>query len=576
MLIAKGALCIAIATSVGQRGPVPFPKTPSFQRPVDFISWYDAAVKRGATDDAYGRYKKFMPGLVGSDIDPGDWVRFSGMLTGEGWDDGPIPWKPAEHRDWEISHGLTADVLRQFVAAAAKKHLAAPSGLSPRIENKRNLFSNIPLSHAKYMDQCARGVLEAAWRAEDGKASAAALLKAFSTNLRAVRQLEQGLFFVEHTAAHDIRRVTYEHIAWAFAHEVLAGKDAKKLRATLRKLDDDPVDIRRALRGEAAALLDALQYVFGPYRGGGSSKLNANRFREVTGVTMGANRMAIGARLTTDPAGTARAIADMFKAFDRAMAPPYDTAHEVDIQRAGNEAVRLNQITRAMLLQHLWLSAYQSAMRAETHRRANRVLVELMVYKDKKGKWPKKLSSLGSKTMRKIGEDPYARKGFVYIRTDDGPLLYSVGRDGKDDRGTHADDWGYSRPDGDFVFWPIPDGSKLIAAVKLGDAEEEQTTRIADIGDKLVDKEVTVVAMVAQVSSRPSRKYGRRYSVVLGQGGDKIELTYYEDLARKLSAKQEIEAGLTVRVIGIVEKTKNGFRLRLRDADNLVVERPGG
>ena len=97
-------------------------------------------------------------------------------------------------------------------------------------------------------------------------------------------------------------------------------------------------------------------------------------------------------------------------------------------------------------------------------------------------------------------------------------------------------------------------------------------TAISDIGEGMEDREVTVVARVSGVEARPSRKYGRRYNVTLSEGDASILLYYFEDIAKQLSAKQVIEVGQTVRAIAVVTKSKNVLRLKLRDADYLVVE----
>ena len=82
------------------------------------------------------------------------------------------------------------------------------------------------------------------------------------------------------------------------------------------------------------------------------------------------------------------------------------------------------------------------------------------VYKLKERKWPAKLEDLAIEDLKTLRIDPYSDKDFVYKLTKDGPLLYSIASDGKDDGGRHDPKWGESSEGGDYVFWPVQDDAR--------------------------------------------------------------------------------------------------------------------
>jgi hypothetical protein len=100
--------------------------------------------------------------------------------------------------------------------------------------------------------------------------------------------------------------------------------------------------------------------------------------------------------------------------------------------------------------------AHVLVARTEAWRRATQLLYALHCDHARTGHWPAKLSDLRSMP-RLCRTDPFSGKDFVYHVTIDGPLLYSVGMNGKDDGGKHDPHWG-EKTDGDYVFWPVQHG----------------------------------------------------------------------------------------------------------------------
>jgi hypothetical protein len=409
---------------------------------------------------------------------------------------------------------------------------------------------------------------------EDGKVSAKGLIGAIETDLRVARQLDQPTFMIEAMTAAAIRRSAYKNAVWGLAHGVFAPNDVERLREVLRKADAEPIEFAGTMRGEAAIMLDTLQYIFGPISPGGTPKFNANRCREATGQTMGADRLGLGSRLVTDVAGTAKAILDAHVAASRKIGPTFDEAGLREIPSAMNQMERLNAVTKTLFFNAGAGASrvYLTNVQAETLRRVTQLLVELFAYKNAKGKWPKKLSALDKAVVRRVGEDPFAGKPFRYRLTKEGFLLYSVGPNGKDDNGEQAKASDVGGWDGDLVFWPIPGGDKIVAAGSLIQKQDKDLTPISAIGAGLEGKKISVAAKIKEVSSEPNPRYGRLYVITLEQDGKTVDLVYGSKLAQQLAGAENIKPGKTVRATATVVKELDAFRLELQDAKDLVVE----
>ena len=89
-------------------------------------------------------------------------------------------------------------------------------------------------------------------------------------------------------------------------------------------------------------------------------------------------------------------------------------------------------------------------------------MLRLFEHADTHGAFPLSLEDLeGTSEI-----DPFTGEPFIYRLTDDGFTLYSAGLDRDDDGGKHDGRFGEKRggvygkapaPDGDYVFWPLPD-----------------------------------------------------------------------------------------------------------------------
>jgi hypothetical protein len=109
-----------------------------------------------------------------------------------------------------------------------------------------------------------------------------------------------------------------------------------------------------------------------------------------------------------------------------------------------------------------WGRRIENRARVVCRQRGNAAVMAIFAHEDAAGSLPTALDGLDGATVI----DPLTGEPFIYRLTDDGFILYSVGLDGDDDGGVHHPDWGRQRPtfenpspepDGDYVFWPLPE-----------------------------------------------------------------------------------------------------------------------
>ena len=75
--------------------------------------------------------------------------------------------------------------------------------------------------------------------------------------------------------------------------------------------------------------------------------------------------------------------------------------------------------------------------RGEARLELTRLAAALAVYRADHGEYPADLSALVPAVLPQLPTDLYTGKPFVYHRTKDGYLLYSLGDNGTDDGGSH-------------------------------------------------------------------------------------------------------------------------------------------
>ena len=148
---------------------------------------------------------------------------------------------------------------------------------------------------------------------------------------------------------------------------------------------------------------------------------------------------------------TLREINAYFDALDEWSAMPHHLAagRADHIERMSSESDNpfikafLPSLTRARIL-------YE---RIIAERRATHLIVRLIVYCGKTGRFPRKLGKLDLPDLDELRVDPFSGRNFAYKRKGDSFTLYSIADNLKDDGGKHDPKW----ENGDFVFWPVQD-----------------------------------------------------------------------------------------------------------------------
>jgi len=563
-----------------------FPSLPDFKRRVDYVGYF-ASMQGSAKSsrNAYPEYAAFMPGLVDSKVQPNQWPKFKGMLTTpleelphqnfgrDGkptWPPGPGPWLPKHHPLWQVSYHVTMNVLAKYRAATEKSKLIPPITLDSSAEDRNNRLIHLRFPHLMPLDDCAKGVLETAWRiGEDGEVEARALGEAIEANLRLAGQMKNCLTVPEFSAQCAIRKMTYEHILWGFAHGVFYERNANTLFKLLQEVDKKEIDAELTAAGECAIWLDAIQYIYSPFDGG--PKFNGNRYRDITGQSMGGGAgigAGISARVDASPAAEiARKILDTHRSMQRQMKVGYATSNHGSLIALADQLRNAHGVTKGMFMtgHHVLASAYTLAAEAEAHRRAAQIVAAMHAYKKARKDWPKDLAVLGKRINRKVLRDPYGSDEFVYQVTDDGPILYSVGTNGKDDGGT-AD-----TANGDLVFWPIPNSEGWIAHGQLVQVKDADLTKLSDVNSALDGKTIVIEGKITAEENQISPQHDRILRLTLDGNGGKAEVFYYKAIADQLRPDQAPKRGATIRVRGKVVKEGTGFKVQLLNANELAV-----
>jgi hypothetical protein len=111
-------------------------------------------------------------------------------------------------------------------------------------------------------------------------------------------------------------------------------------------------------------------------------------------------------------------------------------------------AAALSRRQRSQIVSNIMLSLFLPAITAATNSEdhANtkldltRIGAALAIYRIETGSYPEKLKDVVPLAIGQLRLDPFSGKPFLYKRTDDGYVLYSVGENGKDDKASNERD----------------------------------------------------------------------------------------------------------------------------------------
>jgi hypothetical protein len=119
---------------------------------------------------------------------------------------------------------------------------------------------------------------------------------------------------------------------------------------------------------------------------------------------------------------------------------------------------------------------FEMGHRLRTDVEATIIVLAILRYRQDEGDYPETLQELrAAGYLHEIPIDPYSDKPLVYKRTDEGPLLYSVWEDFKDNGGRPNWFWRgkvKAYTEGDMLYWPPTQCESPHPRVKTGGIED--------------------------------------------------------------------------------------------------------
>lgn len=433
-------------------GKIEMPPEPDFKQRIDYVGWYRKQVIGTAkeSDNAEPLYEAIHAKAATGEMDIALALGFLGPITDSSYEGPRGAWNPAEHADWEKAFQNTAEIVKAFETAAARPYVYRKTDLADTTTDcEKHLLSTSTLTtNLAIIRGLAKGTLERAFRAQDEKIDATTFNSAVATTLKAARQLEQTPIPIHAMVGISIRTLVYRAVNDAISQILLSNNELISLCEKL-KSDDTPIPpARNWLRGEYAICADFLQVAASknlkmPCDVMDDARLNSNMHGFIQQFRDGNRdaRTEMAAYTTT------------FETIVGLTEQPYAATILTKIDDAST-SLR----SRASLVSFFVPDisrAYELALRAETYRRATRLILEIHIYHAKNKTWPKSLNELPRDVAEKFATDPFAGKAFAYKVTDDGFMLYSVARNAVDDGGKHDKKWGDKAPGTDYVFWPV-------------------------------------------------------------------------------------------------------------------------
>jgi hypothetical protein len=459
--------------------PADWPPLPDFKTYVDYIGWWEAKVNAGASAEAGKLYAELF-------VQEGDsealkkakrerWGegerRADGMFTGEALRPERYAWDPGKHPDWEkayqVNDLLRPKVLAWIYAGPRPLHVRPPSdaGDDSANEKRPGNMINVPVPSRSNERWSVQILLQNAWRAPGGVVDVERVTEAVEATVRSAQSLEQtGVMLIDYLCAMALRDCAYDsamHLLW----------EAELTESQLRRMDrwmarHDRKDIRTAgdfYASELTGLLDAVQYVYFPFRTNAAGVPQPNQER-VRGLVVQWQKDAEAFPKTYDPPLDVEgeigrydprksmiALVGLFQEIRRASdsLPPQEAWRGIEgLVKAFKESPSSHVLFRQLLWDGMGRVEVLAA-RTEAKRRATRLLYRLHLERARNGAWASSLEELRG-LPRVYRTDPFSGKGFVYRVKDGEPVLYSVGENGVDDDGVR------NRQTGDLVYWPIP------------------------------------------------------------------------------------------------------------------------
>ncbi len=437
-----------------------FAPKPDFRSRIDYFEWYREYALGHPEDNAFWSYASFMPGTPGDSTGKPWWPELNDMFNGD-YDGPPKPWKPDEHPEWEASYQAAQEVLERFDEASMHAGYASPpdlevEGVDPPL-GRGELLLGLLLPSLSPHRQMVKATLAAAWRLDDnGKVSSNRMLDAWKTSLRAANHVSSGATLIEELVGMAERYQVEETARWALKHDVFSGDELKTALEILRKLDRHERDPVEMLRGEHAMCMDLTQYLYMPPDADGTPRCyKPERLNDVFDFSP-----ELLERLGSLGPDEVRTSIETFDTYYRELAEKmhigYPEVRAADT-RAATEKNRGATALTELLIPDL-TRFYQLNTRSEASRRVTQLAYATHLFKDRNGRWPESLDELPTEHGERMRTDPFTGGNFGYKLTDDGPRIYSLSENGRNDDGVHSPHWDdkveSDTDSDDYVFWP--------------------------------------------------------------------------------------------------------------------------
>ncbi|HKQ48534.1 MAG TPA: hypothetical protein VJZ71_10725 [Phycisphaerae bacterium] len=426
-------------------GPKDIPDRPprlTFDKPVDYVGWYNDFVRRGRDekDNAYHVYMKLCPGKDCDGIKPpeGKAAEQFDRAIGRVWTAEEFPELASYLKDCEPYENILKEALR-------RKYCWVPA--PPTLPNLVEI--TIPfLASARTI---AKAMLVKGWKEGEGRMENQ--IEAWRSILRHATHMESCSMIITGFVAVSLRTLVHEDILRALGSGSIPADQCALLFDELATLEKSALRQERIRLVEWAMELNFLQHFY-QKTGGDVKKWESYRpYLEALGMNIGDDfkpdfDFKASAELF-DELNSDIAISSGNSPTRKGLRRLRDAISELRPKIAKNSFVKLVAPNR--------IRSYELALRIEAERRGTLIVLVLHAEYAKKGKWPESLTpitkELKVKTRSSLAIDPYSGKMFVYRLNDGEPLLYSVGVDGKDDGGKHDPKFGEENG-GDYVFWP--------------------------------------------------------------------------------------------------------------------------
>ncbi len=426
----------------------------TFDKPVNYVRWYNEQTSRGKTDNALGDYEPILvePEIGGAQSIEREPIRDltdeeSRQLPKAGmrWKSGDAPLLAAYLENHRTQ-------LTQFERASDHRNYYE------RFDEERLCLFEIEIRVLRIMRTYSKALMADALH--ESKANAESIFRAQRVILRSASHAEQTLTTVGGMVSVANQSQVYEHTLASLESGLLNPSDADAQYETFQKFSPGTPNWRGIVAYEWATGLSGMQKACS---GGKSTVENWRAFlRRVLpdnpddpddgkALTLAAASM--------NPSRSLGLIEDYYGEFFRIAGEPIRQRNVGRIRKARSQAVTDNLVDSVNDFFCPDLSrAYELTVRVESIRRATMLVLALHIHHEKHGKWPRTLEDidpkLGLKGLKTYRIDTFSGEPFKYKLKDGRPLLYSVGTDGKDDNGTHHPKWGEGGAGGDYVYWP--------------------------------------------------------------------------------------------------------------------------